>query len=195
MARRTIQECDLYKTEFDQDETVTIVIRAKGKRKGQSYDLCPEAAEALQQALVSRTAHRIVPMTQETQRSQGQSKRMLEEVFGNDPVDDDVFIDRKMVERGDETPPSESEDVEVEFESEREVVGGSKSKDEKCMHPNKTPPRERIVKGRKGYWHVCKDCGAKIKPTTAKYRAEYNRQRPPKGVNVGTHAAEDRKRD
>lgn len=186
----------MYKTEYDPDETVTITIKQKGKRKGRSYDLCPEAAEALEQALVSKKPHTVVvrgkKITEEVVRT-------AEMMYSDDDLpDDDAFISEKMAQRaaenGDDTPPKS--DMEVEAASERVAVGGGMTEDgAQCMHPNKTPPRNRTVKGKKGFWHVCKDCGALIKPISAKSREEYHRAKPPNGVNIKTHGAEDRRRD
>ena len=53
MAKRVIQECDLTKQEYDPDETVVITIKKKGKTKGRTYDLSPNAAAKLEQQLVA----------------------------------------------------------------------------------------------------------------------------------------------
>jgi hypothetical protein len=53
MAKRVIQECDLTKQEYDPEETVSITIKKKGKTKGRTYDLSPNAAAKLEQQLVA----------------------------------------------------------------------------------------------------------------------------------------------
>jgi hypothetical protein len=158
-----VQTCDLYKTEYDPDQTVTIVFKSKDKRKGQSYDLCPEAAEALQQALVSRVPHRITELspigdTPECRLSvttvPSHPEMDVFQVQTEKALDDDAFITMKLAERGLEPKSSEE-----------------------CLHLNKTPPRQRTVNGENGFWHICKDCKALIKPTTAKSRKEYHEER------------------
>lgn len=203
MASRTIQECDLYKTEYDPEGTVTVTFKIKGKRKGQSYDLSPEAAEALQKAMVSRTAHHIVAASKPRGKPatpNGQS-RALGDVFDEDGLpDDDEFVSQKMAQRklhGDpDTPPPTTPETETEVASERITVGGGTTEDGgKCRHINKTPPRQRVVGGKNGFWHVCKDCQTLIKPVASKSRATYHGATAPKGVNIGTHSSEDRRRD
>ncbi len=58
MARRQIVECDLCKVEVDEDEGLfkLSVKKPKAKGPGQSYEICPECSEKLQQQLVSRNS-------------------------------------------------------------------------------------------------------------------------------------------
>lgn len=64
-----------------------------------------------------------------------------------------------------------------------------------CSHINIGPVRLRTVKGKKGFWHSCRDCKELIKPISRKSRDDYNQASVPNGVNMRTHEAEDRRRD
>jgi len=130
----------------------------------------------------------------------GEQPRTIGEIFDeNEQPDDDKFIADKLAERKELGLPDDSVteaiQPEVPVESELETVGGGKTEaGSQCMHPNKTPARQRTVRGKKGFWRKCKDCGALIKPDTSQSRADYHGARAPSGTNVRTHEAEDRKR-
>lgn len=173
MARRIINECDLTKKEYDPADTVQITIKA-GKKKGRTYELSPEAAEVLERALVSREAHMIVP--------QGYSPDYIEEEKKSPPQDEDdeneILIREKEVRNHDDWP----ETIET-------------SSSDECSHPNKSRPTLRTVEGKKDLYRKCNDCGEFLIYSTLKEKDAFMRAKPGKGINVGTHASEDRKRE
>lgn len=172
MAKRTIQECDLTKQEFDPEKAVIITLKTKDK-KGRSYELCPDAAELLERALVSREAHTIISGTQA-------STKTLGDTFDID--ENDRLVAEKEAGR-------EAEPVTIGINPdsiELTKKGGS------CTHMNKTRPQVRTIDGKKGFWQQCKDCGSSIKCRTTAEKAE--KIAVPNGVRLTTHPSEDRDR-
>jgi hypothetical protein len=171
MARRTVQECDLTKQEFDPEQVVTVTLKSPGK-KGRSYELSPTAAEMLEKALVSREAHEVTLV--------GIAKSTIVErpSFGNNQVvrraatmadfdvDDELIArkDRERLEEESKTPgPS----------SEHKITAAAQESG--CSHPSRTPPRIETVDGNRGFWQRCKDCGSQLK-----YRRKVDKVGPTK---------------
>ncbi|MCI0559952.1 MAG: hypothetical protein MN733_15785, partial [Nitrososphaera sp.] len=107
MAKRVIQECDLTKQEYDPEETVTLVIKKKGKQSGRTYELSPSAAAKLEQQLVAGKES-ILPddwqfggtsrrASAETS-SDSRRRRTLGDLEAEDEQDDTKFVAKKKAE-------------------------------------------------------------------------------------------------
>jgi len=162
MAKRTIQECDLTKQEYDPDETVTITIKKTGKGRGRSYDLSPDAAAKLEQQLVAGSDavleddwdFRSKPKPEPRARPE-RDEYIRNRDFGDDDEneDDSRFVAAKKAELKEEgiinTEP-------------REVVNSVFKGNGNCSHPNRGRV-QMTMRGEERYaYTICKDCRAQL---------------------------------
>ena len=167
MAKRTIQECDLTKQEYDPDETVIITIKKKGKSKGRSYDLSPDAAAKLEMQLVAGSDAELdsnwtfSPASQEEtytytefgEKPVEKTRAELENITYDDIDDDSRFVAAKKAELKEEgiinTEP-------------REVVNSVFKGNGNCSHPNRGRV-QMTMRGEERYaYTICKDCRAQL---------------------------------
>jgi len=185
MAKRVIQECDLTKQEYDPEETVIITIKKKGKAKGRSYDLSPDAAARLEQQLVAGNDAALESywsFSSHTKKATG--RRTLEDLEEEEPEGDARVVaekKRELREAGvleDESPREVPTDGPV-----GKVLGVPKSK---CptRHMNKGRIQTTMRDGRRYAYRVCPDCQTRIPEKTADDKLAYRNQKIPKGVNV-----------
>lgn len=195
--------CDLSKLEYDPDTTVTITFKKAGRGgKVRRYDLSPESAAELEQALVGNVAHKLVPAAASTIKDKPSDPRKPPD-NGDDIVrvgdaefniDDDELINKKEAERKayneqldtEAMPADEADDIEEAPKVTREQ--------KECVHANKTPSRLKVVGGKRGFWRQCKECGKLIKAKSKRARAAYGKATAPEGTSIQTHPTEERKR-
>lgn len=173
MARRTIQECDLTKAEYDPDLTVTITIKKPGKGRGRSYDLSPEAAAKLEQQLVSN--HELHPhwsfgyASPDTEPKEPRSTSSGE-------TDDDKMVAKKK---------AQLEEMGVDI---KEVTIPKTTSEQKgCTHINKTAISFARKDGNPFAYRTCKECDLILPEKTAKGKKSYLSQALPEGVNLGDY--------
>lgn len=180
MASRTIQECDLSKTEYDPDSTVTIVFKRKGKR-GRQYDLSAESAEALEQAFVGTEAHKVVPVQrmsghQQDTSSESRPDTENKQTVGDFDIDnDDALIVEKERERKEFNATLKNAPAEVVA-----YQAAVTKEQDRCVHANKTPKRPKTVGKKRGFYQECKDCGKIIKARSMKSQRAYLAAQAPK---------------
>ncbi len=183
MASRTIQECDLSKTEYDPDSTVTIVFKRKGKR-GRQYDLSAESAETLEQAFVSTEAHKIVPvqrMSGHRQDGSSESRPDTEDLSTKRTVGDfDIDSDDALIAEKERGRKEFNETLENHPEEIITVQPPVTEEQERCLHANKTPKRPKTVGKKRGFYQECKDCGKLIKARSMKSQRAYLAAQAPK---------------
>ncbi len=182
MGKKQITYCDLTKQEIeDEDSLVIITIKKKGKTKGRSYDLSPDAAAKLEQQLVAGSDATLPEdwsfMSVPAARSaRGRTLEDLE----NEPEDDAKFVAAKRRELreagviGDESP---------EEPTEAPVIDTTTSK---CptRHMNKGRIQTTMKNGNRFIYRLCADCRKRIPEKTAGQKESYQNQKPEEGVNV-----------
>jgi RNA polymerase-binding transcription factor DksA len=166
--------CDLTKLEYDPEETVVITIKKKGKSKGRSYDLSPEAASKLEQQLVAGAEAQLTEnwsflrdaVTTSLEKTKGQTLEDLED-------EESQFIAEKRASLREEGVSEE----------ERRQPNAPASK---CptRHMNKGRIQTTIRDGKRFAYRKCNDCNADIPEQTAEQRKNYMSGKAPQGVNI-----------
>jgi hypothetical protein len=166
MGKRTIQECDFCKEEYDPDNTHQLTFKKPGKRVGNKFELCGACASKIQQQLVSDK-----PLPKEKDVSS--RRQELNEVA--EDHDDDVFVRQKKQELKDRNGDDHVVETTVSHED-----------DGKCIHRNKgRVTMGEIGNGQKGWFHRCKDCGTKLPVHSAEEKAAYMNAKAPAGTREG----------
>jgi hypothetical protein len=202
MAKRIIQECDLCKGEYDPDNTHSIAVKKKGKAKANSYELCPNCAEKIQQQLVAKSSDalpegwqfgvQVLRVDSDIQTTNAPRGSRREEITTLQQDDNDL-IARKEAERtaalaeAGHALPEKAEAAEVPYET----VEPTPLDDGGCPHMNRGPIRP--INGQ--FLQECRDCGVSLTPNTSVERGSYMTAKPGKGVNLSTHASDRRNRD
>lgn len=161
MAKRVIQECDLTKQEYDPDETVTIVIKKKGKSTGRTYELSPTAAAKLEQQLVA-----------------GKEAILGDDWgFSSQSYDSNSKSTKKITLADLEHEIQEEEQPQSQFQQESPDVEGSldsyieqkveQKKQELCTHLNKGRIQTTFKDGKRFVYRLCTGCHKRIEEKTA----------------------------
>lgn len=155
MAKRVIQECDLTKQEYDPDETVTIVIKKKGKSTGRTYELSPTAAAKLEQQLVA-----------------GKEAILGDDwSFSSQSCDNNSKSTKKITLADLEHEVQEEEQPEVQQESfyTEESLDSriEQKKQELCTHLNKGRIQTTFKDGKRFVYRLCTGCHKRIEEKTA----------------------------
>jgi hypothetical protein len=185
MAERRIQICDLTKREYDPSETVTLTIKRKGKTKGRTYDLCPEAADQLEQHLVSEAGtftifDKLPPEDPEVQDPPLVLDDLPEAAnVDQEKLDDAAFVAEKKRELADRLEQNAAEDQKP----------GPKPS-EGCTHINRTRVKMTIRNGESYAYTNCCDCGGELPVRKKQDRESYMAARPPKGTREGLNVKE-----
>lgn len=189
MAKRVIQECDLTKQEYDPDETVIITIKKKGKTKGRSYDLSPEAAAKLEQQLVADSGAELdegwyfanglaenqpVDLTpREPDKAPGTT---FEEVA--------AATDEKMIaEKRAALKESGVTEDDREEDSTPERALGTQSENG-CKHLNKGRIQTTLRKGKRFAYRQCRDCNEKVPEMTKAEKQDYMSGKLPADIQL-----------
>jgi len=196
MAKRTIQECDLTKQEYDPDTTVSITIKAKGKSRGRSYDLSPEAASKLERQLVSGDplpeGWDFTASVKDESRSssRGRSSQTLGDL-DDDPdavlESDAQFVAEKKASLREHGVLG---DDDSEEEEPREPSGDSPvgralgATGDKCRHMNKGRIQTTMRGGKRFIYRKCTECRKDIPEQTSDAKEQYMSGRAPKGVRI-----------
>ena len=164
MAKRTIQECDLTKREYDPEETVKITIKAAGKRQGRTYELSSHAAQILERQLVSGK-----PLADDWDFVVSRKPTRRSEIIDVDEDDNDSLASRIKSEQRDRIGNDEEEtDVFVELFS--EFVPGD---DPDCIHMNKGRVTTTLRDKKKFVYQKCTGCGAEIPVKSSRDNNDY----------------------
>lgn len=182
MAKRTVQECDLTKLEYDPKDTVTIVIKKDGK-KGRSYDLSPEAAEKLERQL---TAGPQSKLDSDWQFNTGRPTWETVSVETEKPktlgdFDDDQFVSdkkRELKERGELGQEREEPETPVLAPS----LGAGEKSD--CPHMNKGPIKTTLRDKKRYVFRRCRECGKEVAEKSREDTKAYMAGKAPPDVNI-----------
>ena len=185
MAKRTIQECDLTKQEYDPDETVSITIKKKGKGRGRTYDLSPEAASKLEQQLVAGSEAVLDPdwtFGSSPKRIRSQPSPVDEwNISGDDhqeePEDDSNFVAAKKAELKDQGVINKDDEP-------REVENSVFKDSGNCAHMNRGPVQMTMRNNERYAYTICKDCGRQLPVKKRNDRDAYMSARLPSDVNM-----------
>jgi len=193
MAKRVIQECDLTKQEYDPEETVIITIKKKGKTKGRSYDLSPEAAAKLEQQLVADSG---AELDEGWHFANGLAENQPVDLSPRQPDKAPVSTgttfeevaaatDEKMIaeKRASLKEAGVDEDDREEENPEPERALGSVDGNG-CKHLNKGRIQTTLRKGKRHAYRVCRDCGAQIPEMTKAEKQDYMSGKLPADVNL-----------
>lgn len=180
MAKRTVQECDLTKLEYDPKDTVTIVIKKDGK-KGRSYDLSPEAAAKLEQQLTAGPQRKL-----DANWQFGASRTDWEAVKTDGPktlgeFDDDSFVaekKRELKDRGELGQEREEPEAPVLAPA----LGASEKSD--CLHMNKGPIKTTLRNKKRYAYRNCRQCGKEVAEKSMEDTQAYMAGKLPPDVNI-----------
>lgn len=183
MAKRTVQECDLTKLEYDPKDTVTITIKKDGK-KGRTYELSPDAATKLEQQLTAGPDAKLNSnwSFNESSSSHPNWNVVLSETKGQTlgDFDDDKFVSDKkqeLRERG-ELGKEREEPSEPVIAP---VLGGEPSD---CLHMNKGPIQTTMREGKRHAYRICRTCRRPVAEKSREDRVAYMSGKLPPDVNI-----------
>ncbi len=159
MAKRVIQECDLTKQEYDPDETVTIVIKKKGKSTGRTYELSPTAAAKLEQQLVAGKEAILGDGWSFSSQSCNNNSKSTKKITLAD-------LEHEIQEEEQPEIQQESLDVEESLDSYVEQKVEQK-KQELCTHLNKGRIQTTFKDGKRFIYRLCTGCHKRIEEKTA----------------------------
>lgn len=194
MGKRTIQECDLCKQEYDPDDTYNLTFKPPGKKAGNKYDLCPQCAEKLQQQLVASSEAVLENWVFGSPSMKILSKDEMREMDAPLPPEPDAASRRVELADGDDDQfvlgkkrEIEAREAETQEQTRNSKVPGfvEKPAGNKCPHYNKSPIMAgQTSDGSKTFFQKCRDCGKKLTPPSAQDRHTVATSKPPKGVNL-----------
>lgn len=178
MAKRVIQECDLTKQEYDPDETVTLVIKKKGKQSGRTYELSQNAATKLEQQLVAGKEAALL----EDWQFGGTGRQLLVPTNSNDKQhrtlgdleaeDDSKFVSDKRAELK-EAGVIKAEEREEPAESVVSEALGAPKSNGGCRHLNKGRIQTTLKGSKRFVYRMCADCRTRIPEMTTEERKAF----------------------
>jgi len=178
MAKRVIQECDLTKQEYDPDETVTIVIKKKGKSTGRTYELSPTAAAKLEQQLVAGKEAILEDGWGFSSQSYDNNSKSTKKITLADLEHEIQEEEQPEVQQEsfytEESLDSRIEQKKQELHNSQEATtnlvttGETTNNDlKKCIHLNKGRIQTTFKDGKRFVYRLCTGCHKRIEEKTA----------------------------